>query len=393
MIMSRNVFLCLLILLCSCGKDDSYKEVNIELSQQQCEIRTANNSFANKLFLGVNKENENSVISPFGFQVVMSMFANGANDDVRNEVLEKMGLSNHSLNAINEYNKLLYSGLQRGGKKSPNRLKMKNALWLQEGHSVNDPFSEIIKEYYGTGIYKVDFSNRESANSKIFKWIGETDNLNLNIPFDKKTNFIVTDFCSFSGEWKTPFENSNTAQLIFTNEDGSEKSVPTMCDIRRQLYYETDDYQLTELKYKNESYSMLVFLPKEGKKVEDVINSIRWNELEFKNASVDLKMPKFNVTTVNNFVKVMEDAGWEKIFEHKSLQGITDNARLSFFIQNTNIEINEKGATVSSVTIGGDDDLLPEIKEVAMNVNRPFVFAIRENSTGVLLLIGKIAML
>ena len=104
-------------------------------------------------------------------------------------------------------------------------------------------------------------------------------------------------------------------------------------------------------------------------------------------------MPKFNVTTVNNFAKVLEDSGWEKIFEHKSLQGITDNARLSFFIQNTNIEINEKGATVSSVTIGGDDDLVPEIKEATMNVNRPFFFAIRENSTGVLLLIGKIAML
>ena len=61
---------------------------------------------------------------------------------------------------------------------------------------------------------------------------------------------------------------------------------------------------------------------------------------------------------------------------------------ISRVIHSTYCDVNEKGTEAAAVTI-------VEIRELSMpviplfNANRPFIFVIRENSTGVILFIGK----
>lgn len=73
------------------------------------------------------------------------------------------------------------------------------------------------------------------------------------------------------------------------------------------------------------------------------------------------------------------------MFKENAFPGITNEYYLSHMQQNLFFEIDESGVNKtpsSSSTDSGD---------VTMNLNRPFLFAIRENSTNTLMFIGKIA--
>lgn len=387
------VFFVFTLLLCSCSKDSHNGKVNIELNEQQRAVLAAGNDFANKLLLEISEKNENTVIAPFGIQSVMTMLANGAEASAQNEILEKMGLSGCSMNDLNEFNNLIYNGLQHGSRNSSSKLFLKNALWVNEGKPVNKQFLDAMKEYYDTDVNSIDFSNLAFATKEINKWIGMPENAGMQIPISALTKFVVTDLFTFNEKWEESFNLAGTVQRKFTSEDGTENKVTVMSGKRMQMYTETDDYQLTELVYKNGSFSMMVLLPKEGKQLDDVISSVSWNDSKMRRFSVDFQIPKFSITTAVDVAKTLDEMGFEKIFKEKSLQGIMDDASLNFFLQGTEVEINEDGTEIKTVTSAGDNVWCIEIEQASMKVDRPFAFAIRENSTGILLLIGKIVRL
>ena len=64
--------------------------------------------------------------------------------------------------------------------------------------------------------------------------------------------------------------------------------------------------------------------------------------------------------------------------------GISDNAlHISRVIHSTFCEVNEDGTEAAAVTIVGMVETSAPVLEYAVfNANRPFIFMIRENSTG-----------
>jgi serpin B len=86
--------------------------------------------------------------------------------------------------------------------------------------------------------------------------------------------------------------------------------------------------------------------------------------------------------------------GIREIFKNNgSLANIADDIFISQAFQDTYMEVDEKGTEASAVTVigmTGSAGPPTEDKVNVMRVDRPFVFAIRENSTGVVLFAGKI---
>ena len=65
-------------------------------------------------------------------------------------------------------------------------------------------------------------------------------------------------------------------------------------------------------------------------------------------------------------------------------------------LQKSYIEVNEEGTEASAVTVIGkdmDSGLPPSPEHVTMVVNRPFIFAITEQSTGAIIFMGKVIKL
>jgi serpin B len=85
--------------------------------------------------------------------------------------------------------------------------------------------------------------------------------------------------------------------------------------------------------------------------------------------------------------------GIREIFKNNgSLANIADNIFVNQVFQDTYMEVDEKGTEASAVTVIGIETAAGpnETGVNVMRIDRPFVFAIRENSTGVVLFTGKI---
>jgi serpin B len=145
---------------------------------------------------------------------------------------------------------------------------------------------------------------------------------------------------------------------------------------------------------------MLVLLPAEGKKTEDVLNILDKNSLENWINSVqpleaELFMPKFKIEYKALLNDALSDMGMEIAFTERAdftrLFEEKYGLMISRVIHKAVIEVNEEGTEAAAVT-GVEVSLtsLPPEKPV-LTLNRPFIFFIKEKHTGAILFAGKLS--
>ncbi len=396
------------ILLCgisllgiSCSNDDIPEndspgvKTNIVLSNQQRSIVEYGNNFANELLVKTIKENENILISPFSLQVVLGMLANGADEEAYNEIVSTLGLKNYSQTELNEYFQKMSEGII--GEEDPKvELALANSMWIQNEYSINGNFKSGIQQWYEASINHVDFNDLGKVRTAIDQWAREATNSTikeLGLPINESTIMVLANAIYFSGKWASPFNEKNTSNGTFICEDGTTQTVPFMHGLKKKAtYMEMEDYQWVSLPFGNESFSMIFLLPKEGKDLADVLPGAEWKASDDAwNPSVNMALPRFKLETVKQMKETLDAMGISKIFTQNSLPGIAENLCVSFVQQNAYLEIEESGVKASAVTSSGVLEMSPEITLVEMNLNRPFAFAISENSSDAILFMGKIA--
>jgi serpin B len=91
---------------------------------------------------------------------------------------------------------------------------------------------------------------------------------------------------------------------------------------------------------------------------------------------------------------ILQDIGVKKIFnDGESLNGIANELLVSLVQQNSYFSMDESGVEASSTTSAVVRPSASSSPTATMNVNRPFVFIIRENSTGAILFMGKVVIM
>ena len=111
---------------------------------------------------------------------------------------------------------------------------------------------------------------------------------------------------------------------------------------------------------------------------------------------VHVQLPKFKIEAKypEEIMKCVKEMGINRIFIPGSLSGINDELYVSFIAQDTFIEVDEAGTEASAVTnmgmagSAGPESTPPPTPTIRMD--RPFAFAICENTTGAVLFMGKV---
>ena len=163
-------------------------------------------------------------------------------------------------------------------------------------------------------------------------------------------------------------------------------------------YRDDKNLQLVELPYGNGAFSMLVLLPKNEKKLLDVVGALRgsgyWAELKsgLREYEVELYIPKFKTEYSKKLDKVLSDMGMGLAFTNEAdFSGMTDlPARIDFVKQDTYISVDEVGTEAAAVTTVGMvmTSMPAQPQKVVFNANKPFIYVIQENSTGSILFTG-----
>jgi serpin B len=230
----------------------------------------------------------------------------------------------------------------------------------------------------------------DKTHGKISKIVDE-------IP-DEAVMFLINAIY-FKGIWQYEFDEENTTDGSFYLTNGAPVTVPFMKQTTSLLHMTGESFSMVELPYGRGNFSMVVMLPQPGYSTDDVIASLNtenwdaWRDMLAKK-NVDLSLPKFTFEYRNELNDELDSMGMGVAFtgaaDFSGING-TGNLFISKVLHKTFVEVNEEGTEAAAVTsVQIDLTSYPGSGNTVFNVDRPFLFAIRETTTGAILFIGRV---
>lgn len=350
---------------------------------------------------------ENLAFSPYSVVTALSMTYPGAKGATKTAFEQTMHLTlpaDRYHRAMNTIDLALESrGQGASGKDGkPFRLRSNNQLFAQKGLTLVPEFLDVLAQEYGSGVRLLDFVTKpEPARKSINEWI-DTNTEHL-IPELLKQGTITSDTrlalvntLYFNAAWKKPFEHNKTAPGSFTLSDGSKIQVSMMAGedlaVRHANVAGTD---VLELPYSGDEVSMLVIAPPVGKlaELEQGLDGAKVRQFvgALQDRNVGVKLPKFEARTQARLDDILKALGLGIAFTGDAdFSGMTPDEQLAItaVVHEAVVKTDEAGteaAAATAVIVGRVS--VPEYLEI----NRPFVYLIRDRATGAVLFVGRIA--
>ncbi|AOH40314.1 serpin family protein [Tannerella serpentiformis] len=374
--------------------------VPVELKKAEKVAR--DNTFTFDLLRAVRKHTDktNVFISPLSVSMALNMTLNGAVGATADEMRTALRESGYSTADINAYSRELREALLRADPKTT--IGIANSIWYHQGATVKAPFIEANRTYYDAEVQAINFS-APSATATINGWCARKTNNKIKEivkRVDPTTFMYLINAVYFKGAWTTRFEKKNTRSGDFRRADGSTQQVQMM-RLRDTFHCASSDVcDYLEMDYGNHAFSMVIMLPKDGKTTRDVIAMMDGKKWADAMQSLTLKeihvlLPRFKAECEYPMHEhILPDMGMKLPFnsELADLSGIADIGAfgrlfISSVIHKTFVQVDEEGTEAAAVT---SIDIVGSNESSFFIVDRPFLFAIREKSTGVILFIGEI---
>ena len=383
----------------ACNKDNEEEQqtprVEIQLTQSQKQIAENGNKFALDILKAINGVKDNALVAPYSLQQTLGMLANGAKGETLDEIINALHTDATSVDDLNKFYKTVTNGLTGADNKV--NMTFANAAWTANWVTPSTDFSANLKNYYNAEATSIDFSS-PNALATINKWASQATNGKINSIFNQlspSTVFCIANAMVFEGKWAKRFESKETQKATFTNWEGQAEECNMMRQSNTVGISNADDADMLELDYGNGSFVLDVILPKDGSKINGYVANLSIQQVNrlvegiVPKADIRVGLPKFEAQYSYNLIEGLSSIGIKKIFGGGDLSGIA-NAKLavSQYLQRLWVKVDEEGTKVATVT-ASTGDLLAYVGGEFI-VNSPFVYMIRERSTGVILAIGKV---
>ena len=391
-----------LLLACS-NKTEAPIVSNLTPTEKSAKIIAADNRFGMEIFQKVNASlavPQNTMISPLSISLALAMAYNGAAGNTKTQMEDMLHKANLTADDINQSYKDLVSSLVSHDPLV--ELSISNAIFYRNSFHIKDNFITTNQNYYQAEVSGLDFSNTTETLNTVNGWVNTQTKGKIDKIIDKvnpEDIMYLLNAIYFNGQWKYSFNTQDTYNQNFTKEDNSAIQVPTMSIENPFNYYSQTDFQMLEMPYGSGKYSMSIFLPASGKKVDDVISQLTSDSIttwisKLTEQTKKVYLPKFEFKFDASLVDELKALGMTDAFDYAkaNLSGISDDAKLAIseVMHKTYIKVDERGTEAAAVTgitiiataVGPDYN--------TFRVDHPFVFAIREQDTNAILFIGKV---
>ena len=399
------IFFLITTLFTSCElnqADPTSRELNLD--KKSLELLDTGNSFGLELFAEVMQEaetGENVMISPLSVALALGMTCNGSAGTTREAMEATLKLEGFTEAEINDGYKSIIDQLLDLDPKVI--MEIANSIWYREGFEVEQDFITTNKDHFYAEMRELDF-NRPDAVDIINQWV--SDNTHELIDeiikeISPETVMYLINAIYFKGTWTYEFDPEETQLLPFYPEQASELEVDAMRQETALNYYSDENMQLVELPYGDEKYSMLVFLPAGNHTCADLLARMNENNLDswtglFSETNVLVQIPKFRFETFKKLKDPLSEMGMEVAFtEAADFTRINPagNLFISEVLHKTFIDVNEEGTEAAAVTAVVIEltSTEPGPQLVQFIADKPFLFMIREKTSGSILFIGKLS--
>lgn len=398
--------------LASMGRMENHRAIaNPQPEKEQSKkvddwLIAANSGFAFKLYGQVLKQRggENVFISPASIMLALAMTYNGAEGETRKAMADALEVDSMSPEEVNRAFADLRSTLANADPKL--QLRIANSLWAKNSFTPKPTFIQRSKEYYAAEVASLDFAS-PAAPATINSWVKRNTEGRIEGVVDRikpETILFLINAIYFKGQWQVSFEKEKTKDDMFRLADGRQKKLPMMFQSRKYLYHKDEDFQAVALPYGNGRMSMYVFLPNESSTLDQFERKLTRENWEnwmrgFRLAPGDLTLPRFKIEYEVDLNDMLKALGMGEAFDplRANFSGIAElnsgRIYLSKVRHKAFAEVNEEGTVAAAAT--AVEGVLTSVQQpqepFIMKVDRPFFFAIRDNSSGIVLFMGSVA--
>lgn len=374
-------------------------ELPRQLTVAERKVITASNDFTFRLLRTVLADPErgsgNVFLSPFSVSMALGMTMNGAAGETYDAMRSTLGFDGLEETAINESYRDLTALLFGLGREV--ELRIANSVWAREGHPFDESFYTRVRDYFDAEVRVLDFSAPD-APEVINAWVREAteDRIDKMVEVINPTHIMfILNAVYFKGLWSEPFDPEGTSSDDF-HVDG--RSDPVQVEMMHggdafSTLLPPDGIEPVELTYGDEAFSMVIVVPTEGT-VDGVVESLdveRWESwTEDLRLDVTVDLPKWEMEYEAGLNATLIDMGMDAGFCGSASADFSrltpTGACISRVQQKTFLKVDEEGTQAAAATVVD----LDVSAKTHVDVDRPFIVAIRERLSGTILFIGVI---
>ncbi len=401
------LFILILIFLfpgCNIPEEPAGEFKEIELTEKTARLIEAENQFGFELFQHVftaEKKYENIMVSPLSISIALAMTYNGADGETKTAMEKTLKVHGLTPEEINKSYFDLINSLKSLDSKV--LLEIANAIFYRQDFTVENEFISLNRSFYDASVSALDFNAQEQSLNTINGWVNDKTYGKIESIIDRINPdhiMFLLNAIYFKGIWQTEFDKKNTQMLPFHTENGETVEAETMQLTDTVQYASNDLFNAVQLPYGSGNYNMFIFLPNTGKTLQEVVGQLNeniwkdWMESFQQGRKVNIKLPRFKYEYEILLNDVLTTMGMGVAFTGAAdFTGINrqGNLQIDYVKHKSFIEVNEEGTEAAAVTVvaievtsaGGSQPL-------QFIVDRPFMYAITERSTGAVLFMGTV---
>jgi serpin B len=283
------------------------------------------------------------------------------------------------------------------------QFQLANAIWYRQSmaSAFETQFLSDTRSYFDAEVGPLDMASPQAVNT-VNDWAKRSTGGRIEKVLDAIDDDIVMLLANaiyFKGDWREQFDGSKTKPEPFSAPGGIH-DVPTMQREGTVRYARIPQAEVVDLPYGGGAYSMTILLPEQGADIDAFVSQLTqasWQgaTTNLQKSDAEIHLPSFTMKWEETLNVPLKSLGMRQAFR----PGEADFTRMSmssghdlfisFVRQSTFVDVNEEGTEAAAVTIVGVGvTSMPE--KLIVRINRPFVFAIRENLSGTILFLGKI---
>jgi serpin B len=371
----------------------------------QTPVTRDNTAFALDLYGKLREGQGNLTCSPHSISVALAMTYAGARGETAAQMRKALHfeLADKELFAAFAEVTRRLNDVQRAGKV---RLDLANSLWPQQKHPFLPDFLSSLEQNFGAVATPLDYAaGPEKARATINEWVEAKTEKRITelIPprvIDELTRLVLVNAIYFKADWAAKFDKAATRDAPFHVAPGQEVTAPMMTMETEGGYGDFERVQVLWLPYAGREIGMTVILPKDKDGLADVEAALtadklrEWTRPIPKLRKVHVSLPRFRATSQFRLDKALQSLGMKDAFSMTADFSGMDGQKWLYIgavLHKAFVEVNEEGSEAAAATAVEMRLKSAPARLPVFNADHPFLFLIRDNPSGSILFIGRMA--
>jgi serpin B len=346
----------------------------------------------------------NAVVSPFSIWSSIGMAHAGAAGDTASEMAAALNAPNDS-----HYFAQHIAQLQNTFEKNAHQevqLHSANRMWVQENLTLEPLFLSTLQKQFHSSIGLVNFrTEAETARQAINQWVAKQTQQRIShlLPsgsVDATSALVLTNALYLKAPWSHPFDPHATQVQTFHVHSQSKIQVPLMQRYTQAMAGKmgtgSDAVTVCEIPYEGGHLKMVLYVPEQITGLDAVLAKLEYAKPNLQMQPVHISLPKWKAKQSLDLNDALQKLGMHQAFDARkanfSRMRAGNDLYISKVIHQSFVEVNEAGteaAAATAVSMLMRTSIILEPKAtLEVRADRPFAWAIVENSTGTPLFTG-----